>query len=79
MTYPARTLPQWRGSLSQRSELLAALENNCTCTFDRGVRTDVCASHLILIEDQRTLDGLLFAREIADRLRDEEFAVLSPA
>jgi hypothetical protein len=79
LTYPSRTLPQWRGSLTQRAELLAALDNNCTCTIDRGVRTDVCAAHLILIEDQRTLDGLLFAREIADQLRDEEFAILSRA
>ena len=65
--------------MKQRAELLTALENNCSCTFNRDIRTDVCASHLILIEDQRTLDGLLFAREIADRLREEEFAVFSPA
>ena len=33
-----------------------------------------CAAHRMLIEDQRAMDGLLFARRMADRLKREEFA-----
>jgi hypothetical protein len=29
----------------------------------------------MLTEDQRALDGLLFARRMADRLRREEFSI----
>jgi len=38
-----------------------------------GVRVNVCAPHRILAEDQRVLDGLLFARRDARRLRDQEW------
>ena len=37
-----------------------------------GVRLSTCASHHMLNEDQRALDGLLFGRRIAGRLSDEE-------
>jgi hypothetical protein len=39
-----------------------------------GVRVKVCAPHRMLAEDQRVLDGLLFARRDARRLRDQEWA-----
>jgi hypothetical protein len=37
------------------------------------VRVNVCAPHRMLAEDQRVLDGLLFARREARRLRDQEW------
>ena len=39
-----------------------------------GVRVKVCPSHRMLAEDQRVLDGLLFACRDARRLRDQEWA-----
>jgi hypothetical protein len=37
-----------------------------------GVRLSTCPPHEMLAADQRAVDGLLFARRIADRLRREE-------
>ena len=39
-----------------------------------GVRLATCAPHRMLTEDQRALNGLLFARRMAERLRREEFS-----
>jgi len=39
-----------------------------------GVRLATCAPHRMLTEDQRALNGLLFARRMAERLRHEEFS-----
>ena len=39
-----------------------------------GVRLATCAPHRMLTEDQRALNGLLFGRRMADRLRREEFS-----
>ena len=50
-----------------------AVHHNCACEFGlMGVRLSTCASHHMLNEDQRALDGLLFGRRIAGRLSDEE-------
>jgi hypothetical protein len=38
-----------------------------------GVRLATCAPHRMLTNDQRALNGLLFARRMAERLRREEF------
>jgi hypothetical protein len=63
----------WHGTLSERRALFNAMRHNCTCEFGRmGVRLSTCAGHHMLNEDQRALDGLLFARRIAGRLRQEE-------
>jgi hypothetical protein len=40
-----------------------------------GVRRTTCAVHRMLTEDQRALDGLLFARHMAERLLVEEFSL----
>ena len=37
-----------------------------------GVRLATCAPHRMLTEDQRALNGLLFARRLVERLRREE-------
>src|SRR5262249_616171 len=55
-------------------ELLQALSRNCSCVVTaEGVRLSTCPPHEMLSLDQRAIDGLLFARRIAPRLRTEEF------
>ena len=64
----------WHGSQSEALELLQALSHNCSCVVTaEGVRLSTCAPHQMLTADQRAIDGLLFARRIASRLRSEEF------
>jgi hypothetical protein len=64
----------WHGSQTEALELLQALSRNCSCVVSAdGVRLATCAPHEMLATDQRAIDGLLFARRIAARLRDEEF------
>jgi len=52
------------------------LKRHCTCQV--GVEERGCPSHELLA-DQRAVDGLLFARTIAERLIAEEFAGAAPA
>jgi hypothetical protein len=64
----------WHGSQTEALELLQALSRNCSCVLTaEGVRLSTCAPHEMLSSDQRAVDGLLFARRIAPRLRSEEF------
>jgi hypothetical protein len=65
----------WRGTQEEAMALVNAVARNCTCEFGlMGVRIRACEPHRMLTEDQRALDGLLFVRRFADRLRREEFA-----
>jgi hypothetical protein len=65
----------WHGSQQESFDLVNAIARNCTCEFGlMGVRLATCAPHLMLTEDQRALNGLLFARRMAERLRREEFS-----
>jgi hypothetical protein len=63
----------WRGTPAESTALVDAVDHNCTCEFWINVRLTCCSAHRMLVEDQRALDGLLFARRIADRLRREEW------
>jgi hypothetical protein len=64
----------WHGTQTEALELLQALSRNCSCVVTaEGVRLSTCAPHEMLASDQRAVDGLLFARRIAERLRGEEF------
>ena len=64
----------WHGTQTEALELLQALSRNCSCVVTgEGVRLSTCAPHEMLSTDQRAVDGLLFARRIALRLRSEEF------
>jgi hypothetical protein len=64
---------QWFGTQQESTDLLAAISRNCTCEFGlKGIRLTQCGPHDMLISDQRALNGLLFARRMADRLRREE-------
>jgi hypothetical protein len=44
-----------------------------------GVRLVTCAPHRMLTDDQRALNGLLFARRMAQRLLGEEFSAVELA
>lgn len=64
----------WHGTNPEMFELTAAIMQNCDCILtEEGVRAQTCASHKGLTEDQRWLDGLVYARRIAQRLREKEF------
>lgn len=66
--------PVWHGTEAEYKDLKRAVERNCTCvTTLAGVRLSICPSHKIIEQNQRVLDGLLFARRIRKRLEDEEF------
>jgi hypothetical protein len=62
----------WHGTAREMEQLTTAISEHCTCPPTIGP-SGLCAAHLLLFEDQRVLDRLLFARNIADRLRGEEF------
>ena len=65
----------WHGTQQESFDLVNAIARNCTCEFGlMGVRLATCAPHRMLTEDQRALNGLLFARRMADRLQREEFS-----
>ncbi len=69
----------WHGDQTEALELLQALSRNCSCVVTaEGVRLSRCAPHEMLSSDQRAVDGLLFARRLAPRLRSEEFSPSSP-
>jgi hypothetical protein len=64
----------WHGTHSEQLDLLHAIAHNCECQVDdMGAQLEACASHRLLISDQRALDGLLFARRIVDDLVRKEF------
>jgi hypothetical protein len=71
MTTRAKTTT-WHGKPSELRDLLTAVQRHCSCVYAQGACTSVCAGHRLLVEDQRALDGLLFVRRLADRLRREE-------
>ena len=66
----------WHGTRAEALALVAAVARNCECIFDaKGARVSVCDSHSMLVHAQRVLNGLLFARRIADRLICQEWLV----
>ena len=65
----------WHGTQQESFDLVNAIARNCTCEFGlMGVRLTTCAPHRMLTEDQRALNGLLFARRMSKRLHREEFS-----
>lgn len=64
----------WHGSQQEGSELIDAINRNCTCEYGpMGARVSTCIAHKAFVEDQRWLDGLLFARQIRERLLEQEW------
>jgi hypothetical protein len=73
ITDPDTSSIVWYGTQQESFDLVNAVARNCECQFGTmGVRLSTCAPHRMLMEDQRALNGLLFARRIAERLRREE-------
>jgi hypothetical protein len=65
----------WHGTQQESFDLVNAIARNCTCEFGlMGVRLTTCPPHRMLTEDQRALNGLLFARRMQERLQREEFS-----
>ena len=58
----------WHGTQSEHGQLLLAIDVNCGQDHDKQPQ---CAAHALL-HDQRIMDGLLFARRIATRLKQQE-------
>jgi hypothetical protein len=70
----------WNGTPEERLELLEAVHRNCACITDfNGARVAVCEAHTMLVHHRRVLDGLLFARRIAQRFICEEWLLGDPA
>ena len=70
----------WHGTPDESQALTRVLTYWCTqkgegehCTYGlMGMRMTTCASHKMLIEDQRALDGLLYAKTLAEKYKAEE-------
>jgi hypothetical protein len=63
----------WHGTLIEQLDLLAAVQHNCDCRYHALPQSiTACASHIMLAEDQRALNGLLWNRHLAQRLLLEE-------
>ena len=63
----------WKGSTLEELDLLAAVQHNCTCSFDcLGACLSICPGHSMLVNDQRALDGLLLHRHLRNLLLAEE-------
>jgi hypothetical protein len=70
----------WNGTPEERLDLLAAVERHCTCAMNvKGARVSVCEAHTMLVQSQRVLNGLLFARRMARRFIREEWLLGHPA
>jgi hypothetical protein len=71
--HPGKRIDTWHATPRERRDLLRAITHNCTCEFGpMGTRITCCSAHRMLVEDQRALNGLLFGRRMAERLRREE-------
>ena len=71
------TIASWHGTHEESLELVDAVASNCGCEIgEMGEHLTVCEPHMMLATDQRALDGLLFVRRMAERLRREEFSVV---
>ena len=66
--------PTWHGTQQESFDLVAAIQRNCMCEFDKatGARIATCAPHQMLTQDQRALNGLLFMRRKVACLKREE-------
>lgn len=78
MTSPSLSFTVWHGTPAEWIDLVRAVEHSCACPW-QGAGAPVCPTHRMLLEDQRALDGLLFARRIRQRLLREELEPPRPA
>jgi hypothetical protein len=67
-------LAVWHGTEAQLLALLEAVEANCACARGKnGERRSSCSAHLMLVGDQRALDGLVFVSRLASELQRQEW------
>jgi|ERR1051326_1563749 hypothetical protein len=59
---------KWNGTAEEWRELQIVTARHCTC-----LTTQLCATHEMVVKDQRAVNGLVFARRIVERLLVEEF------
>lgn len=64
----------WHGTTDESDDLMKAINHFCTCQFEEvtGAKVTVCDGHKMMVDDQRTMDRLLFYRRTADSLRRME-------
>lgn len=70
-----RRRTSWNGTTDEALALLHALRAHCECRLEGARIVAACPPHMMLTYDQRAIDGLLFMRRMAARLRSEEFQV----
>lgn len=64
----------FNGTDTEKSDLITALQHNCGCAFGPfGMRMSTCAAHVMLITDQRALNGLIDGRRRSAELILQEF------
>lgn len=65
----------WHGTAQERDQLTGVFAKNCQCEYaPDGTRKTTCSVHQAMLEDQRFMDGLVYARTIAQRLTNEEWS-----
>jgi hypothetical protein len=64
---------EWHGTQAEYAALLDLVARHCSCNRGGGPLIDPCSLHRMIVEDQRAMDGLVFLRRLAGRLRVEEF------
>ncbi len=53
----------FHGTQQESYDLTNAIARNCDCKYGlMGIRTSTCKAHEMLVDDQRVLDHLVFAR-----------------
>jgi hypothetical protein len=70
----------FHGTPDEAEAMLAAVGRNCACESQPGTGQilRVCEAHRMVVENQRAVDGLVFARRNADRLKAEEHRLPEP-
>ena len=72
-TEEARPTVTFHGTQNEDFALSIAINRNCGCVTGRLGKLDTCQAHHMRDNDQRAVDGLVYARRMAERLLVEEF------
>jgi hypothetical protein len=68
------TSNMWHGTDDELLRLRAAMDHNCTCTYNSYAPVnETCVSHALLA-DARVLDHLLYVYRMKDRLERAEWS-----
>jgi hypothetical protein len=72
------TLPEpegWHGTADELGQLRRAMIRHCSCPNDGDLPTGATCSVHAMLDDQRTLDHLLFAYRVRERFAKAEWTV----